>query len=172
MAHFAKLGANGKIIQVLTLDNKDMLNADGVEDESVGQQYLETHNNWPAQMWIQTSYNTAGGQHRNGGTPFRGNYAGIGYTWDEDNQIFWPKQPYASWTKNTSTASWDSPITYPSVTDDGQDPVVFTWDIYWNESGYQADNSKGWVGRGGTILASGLLDGRDFEWNGSAWVAV
>ncbi len=54
MAHFAKLGANGKVIQVLTLDNKDMLNADGVEDESVGKQSLETHNNWPAQMWIQT----------------------------------------------------------------------------------------------------------------------
>ena len=64
MAHFAKLGSNGKVIQVLTLDNKDMLNADGVEDESVGQQYLETHNNWPAQMWIQTSYNTSGGQHK------------------------------------------------------------------------------------------------------------
>ena len=64
MAHFAKLGSNGKVIQVLTLNNGDMLNADGVEDESVGQQYLETHNNWPAQMWIQTSYNTAGGQHK------------------------------------------------------------------------------------------------------------
>jgi hypothetical protein len=50
MAHFAKLGANGKVIQVLTLNNGDMLNADGVEDETVGQQYLETHNNWPAQM--------------------------------------------------------------------------------------------------------------------------
>ena len=104
MAHFAKLGVNGKVIQVLTLDNKDMLNADGVEDESVGQQYLETHNNWPAQMWIQTSYNTSGGQHKLGGTPFRGNYAGIGYEWDEDNQIFWPKKPYSSWVKNTSTA--------------------------------------------------------------------
>ena len=68
MAHFAKLGANGKVIQVLTLNNSDMLNADGVEDESVGQQYLETHNNWPAQMWIQTSYNTSGNQHNNGGT--------------------------------------------------------------------------------------------------------
>ena len=61
MAHFAKLGANSKVIQVLTLNNGDMLNADGVEDETVGQQYLETHNNWPAQMWIQTSYNTSGG---------------------------------------------------------------------------------------------------------------
>ena len=50
MAHFAKLGANGKVIQVLTLDTlKDMLNADGIEDEAVGQQYLERHNNWPAQ---------------------------------------------------------------------------------------------------------------------------
>ena len=106
MAHFAKLGANGKVIQVLTLNNSDMLNADGVEDESVGQQYLETHNNWPAQMWIQTSYNTSGNQHNNGGTAFRGNYAGIGYEWDEDNQIFWPKKPYASWVKNTTTASW------------------------------------------------------------------
>ena len=50
MAHFAKLGANGKVIQVLTMDNDKMLNADGVEDETVGQQWLETHNNWPAQM--------------------------------------------------------------------------------------------------------------------------
>ena len=58
-----RLGSmSSKVIQVLTLDNNgDMLNADGVEDESVGQQYLERHNNWPAQMWIQTSYNTSGG---------------------------------------------------------------------------------------------------------------
>ena len=88
MAHFAKIGANGKVIQVLTMDNDKMLNADGVEDEAVGQQWLETHNNWPAQMWIQTSYNTYNNQHKDGGTPLRGNYAGIGYEWDEDNNIF------------------------------------------------------------------------------------
>ena len=110
MAHFAKLGSNGKVIGVLTLDNKDMLNADGVEDESVGQQYLETHNNWPAPMWIQTSYNTQGNQHKLGGTPFRGNYAGIGMTWDEDNQIFWDKKPFPSWVQDTSDALWHSPI--------------------------------------------------------------
>ena len=59
-----------------------MLNADGVEDETVGQQYLETHNNWPAQMWIQTSYNTINNTHSSGDNSkaFRGNYAGIGYT--------------------------------------------------------------------------------------------
>ena len=112
MAHFAKLGSNSKVISVLTLNNGDMLNADGVEDESVGQQYLELHNNWPAQMWIQTSYNTQGGKHRSGddSKALRGNYAGIGYTWDEDNNIFYTKKPYASWVLNTTTASWHSPI--------------------------------------------------------------
>ena len=110
MAHFAKLGSNSKVIQVLTLNNGDMLNADGVEDESVGQQYLERHNNWPAQMWIQTSYNTSGGTHKLGGTPLRGNYAGIGYIWDEDNNIFYGKKPYASWVLNTTDAQWHSPI--------------------------------------------------------------
>ena len=112
MAHFAKLGSNSKVIQVLTLNNGDMLNADGVEDETVGQQYLERHNNWPAQMWIQTSYNTSGGKHNSGddSKALRGNYAGIGYTWDEDNNIFYGKKPYASWVLNTTEAQWHSPI--------------------------------------------------------------
>ena len=142
MAHFAKLGANSKVIQVLTLDNKDMLNADGVEDESVGQQYLETHNNWPAQMWIQTSYNTSGNQHKDGGTPFRGNYAGIGYTWDEDDQIFWPKKPYASWVKNTTTAHWDAPIARPDLTAEQEsqnEAGTHRWGYHWNEEGQSWD---------------------------------
>jgi hypothetical protein len=137
MAHFAKLGANGKVIQVLTLNNSDMLNADGVEDEAVGQQYLEQHNNWPAQMWIQTSYNTSGGTHRNGGTPFRGNYAGIGYTWDEDDQIFWPKKPYTSWVKNNAEARWQSPIgDAPALTAEQtsqNEANTHRWSYVWNE---------------------------------------
>ena len=137
MAHFAKLGSNGKVIQVLTMDNDKMLNADGVEDELVGQQWLETHNNWPAQMWIQTSYNTSSNQHKNGGTPFRGNYAGIGYEWDEDNQIFWPKKPYASWVKNTTTAGWDSPIgDAPALTAEQtsqNEADTHRWSYVWNE---------------------------------------
>ena len=143
MAHFAKLGVNGKVIQVLTLDNKDMLNPNGVEDESVGQQYLEQHNNWPAQMWIQTSYNTSGGQHKLGGTPLRGNYAGIGYEWDEDNQIFWPKKPYASWVKNTTTANWESPIgDAPALTAEQtsqNEAGTHRWRYVWNESGQSWD---------------------------------
>jgi len=140
MAHFAKLGLNGTVLQVLTLNNGDMLNADGVEDETVGQQYLELHNNWTAQMWIQTSYNTSGNTHSGGGTALRGNYAGIGYTWDEDNQIFWSKKPYPSWVKNLSTASWNSPIgdapnlTAEQIADTNND---YTYD--WNESGQSWD---------------------------------
>jgi hypothetical protein len=145
MAHFAKLGANGKVIQVLTLDNKDMLNADGVEDEAVGQQYLELHNNWPAQMWIQTSYNTSGNTHNSGDNSkaFRGNYAGIGYTWDEDNQIFWPKSPYASWVKHIESASWKSPIgDAPSLTAEQESQNTantHSWGYMWNEANQSWD---------------------------------
>jgi hypothetical protein len=117
-----------------------MLNADGVEDESVGQQYLETHNNWPAQMWIQTSYNTQGNKHNSGDNSkaFRGNYAGIGYTWDEDNQIFWPKKPFASWVKNTTDARWQSPIgDAPDLTEEQtsqNEAQTHSWGYVWNEA--------------------------------------
>jgi len=137
MAHFAKLDTNGKVIAVLTLNNSDMLNASNVEDETVGQQYLERHNNWPAQMWIQTSYNTVGGQHKSGGTPFRGNYAGIGYIWDQDNQIFWPKKLHASWVKHIPTASWKSPIgDAPELTEEQKAAMSY---YQWNEAGQSWD---------------------------------
>ena len=106
MAHFAKLGANGKVIAVLTLNNSDMLNASGVEDETVGQQYLELHNNWPAQMWIQTSYNTHGGQHPEG-RPLRKNYAGIGYDYDVARDAFIPPKPDGNFVLNEDTCLWD-----------------------------------------------------------------
>ena len=143
MAHFAKIGMNSKVIQVLTLDDKDMLNADGVEDESVGQQYLETHNNWPAQMWIQTSYNPQNNQHKDGGTPLRGNYAGIGFEWDEDNNIFWSKKPYASWVKDTSDAKWHSPIgDAPALTAEQtsqNEAGTHLWNYQWNEANQSWD---------------------------------
>ena len=139
MAHFAKIGANGKVIAVLTMDNDKMLNADGVEDESVGKQWLETHNNWPAEMWVQTSYNTRNNTHSSGDNAkaFRGNYAGIGYEWDEDNNIFWPKKPYASWVKDTATASWKSPIgDAPALT---EEEIAAKKHYTWNEEGQSWD---------------------------------
>tara|TARA_R110002020_G_scaffold469249_1_gene694109 strand:- start:150 stop:566 length:417 start_codon:yes stop_codon:yes gene_type:complete len=129
MAHFAKLGINGKVIGVHVINNTDILNASGVEDETVGQQFLERVHGWPASMWIQTSYNTSAGTHKLGGAPLRGNYAGLGMTYDDDNDIFIGKQPYASWTLNTTTAVWEAPTPMPNTETDG------TPDLYnWNES--------------------------------------
>ena len=166
MAHYAKLGANNKVIAVHVVADSDCLNGSGVEDEEVGRQFLERIHNWP--LWKKTSYNTSNGQHRLGGTPLRGNYAGIGMTYDEDNDIFIGKKPYASWTLNTSTASWEAPITYPSVTDDGADPVVWRYEIYWDEAAYQADNTKGWE----ATKSNDTADPKTvYEWNGTAWSA-
>ena len=156
MAHFAKLGVNGKVIAVHSLDNSKLLNADDVEDESVGQQELERIHGWPAAMWIKTSYNTRGNKYYNAdGTEgdqtkkLRGNYAGIGYTWDEDNEIFWPKKPHASWVKNTTTAAWDSPLgAAPALTAEQtsqNEAGTHNWVYSWDESAYQADNTAGWV---------------------------
>ena len=144
MAHFAKIGDTSKVLAVLTLDNKDMLNGDGKEDESVGQKYLEKHNNWPAEKWIQTSYNTRGGKYYDNKTrelsadqskAVRGNYAGIGCTWDEDNNIFYLKKPYASWVLNTTTATWHSPIgDAPDLGEEESETHYYEWN----------EDSKSW----------------------------
>ena len=138
MAHFAKISDTSQVLSVHVVNNSDILNADGVEDESVGQAYLEKHSNWPAQMWIQTSYNTQNGTHKLGGTPLRGNYAGIGMIWDEDNNLFYGKKPYASWVLNTTTASWHSPI--GDAPDDLTDEEEAAGTRYvWNEVGQSWD---------------------------------
>jgi hypothetical protein len=137
MAHFAKITENNEVLHVLTLDNINMLNINNIEEELIGQQYLELHNNWPSHLWIQTSYNTYNNKHLNGGTPFRGNYAGIGYNWDENNQIFWPKKPYSSWIKHIPTASWKSPIgDAPELTEEQLAQNIaksHSWNYEWNE---------------------------------------
>ena len=121
MAHFAKIGLNSKVIGVHAVNNSDLLNGDGVEDETVGRQFLESLHGWP--LWVQTSYNTRGGVHHLDGTPLRKNYAGIGMIWDEDRDMFYSKQPYPSWTLNESTGQWDAPTPRP---DDGKK-------YQWNE---------------------------------------
>ena len=128
MAHFAKLGINSKVIGVHAVDNKDLLNADGVEDEEVGRQFLENIHNWP--LWKKTSYNTAGGKHSSGddSKAFRGNYAGIGMTYDEDNDIFIGKKPYTSWVLNTSEARWQSPIgDAPELSEEESETHKYNW---------------------------------------------
>ena len=131
MAHFAKLGANNKVIAVHVVNDSDCLNADGVEDEEVGRQFLERIHNWP--LWKKTSYNTAANTHSSGDNSkvVRGNYAGIGMIYDEDNDLFLSKKPHSSWVLNTSEARWQSPI--------GDSPALIGGEkhthIYeWNES--------------------------------------
>ena len=140
MAHFAKLGMNGKVIGVHVVNNKDILNGSGVEDEKVGQQFLERIHGWPASMWIKTSYNTSAGVHSKDGTPLRGNYAGIGMTYDEDNNIFRSKSPYPSWVLNTTTAKWHSPIgdAPDDLTDEEKEART---NYVWNEDGKSWDKT-------------------------------
>ena len=146
MAHFAKIGDTSKVLGVHAVDNKDTVNADGVEDESVGQKYLEKHNNWPAERWIQTSYNTHGGKHYDNKTSelsadqskaLRGNYAGTGYTWDKDNNIFYSPKPYASWVLNTTDAQWHSPI--GDAPDLGAESETHHYE--WNEAAQSWDKT-------------------------------
>lgn len=134
MAHFAKLGVNGKVIAVIVVANSDTINASGAEDENVGIQFLERSTGWP--LWKKTSYNTRAGKYYNQDgsegdqtKALRGNYAGIGYTYDEDNDIFIAKKPFASWSLNTTTASWEAPVAIPSTETNG------VKDQYsWNET--------------------------------------
>tara|TARA_R100001377_G_scaffold73189_1_gene49094 strand:+ start:224 stop:670 length:447 start_codon:yes stop_codon:yes gene_type:complete len=140
MAHFAKISETNEVLNVLTLNNSDMLNSEGVENELIGQQYLEQHNNWPAHLWIQTSYNTLRNTHKIDGTPFRGNFAGMGYTYDTDNNIFWPIKPYASWIKHLASASWKSPIgDAPELTAEQATDETNSYRYEWNESNQSWD---------------------------------
>lgn len=119
MASFAKIGLNGKVIEVLSVNNEILKDANGVEQESIGIDFLTKLTGWA--IWKQTSYNTHGGVHNNSGTPLRKNHAGIGYTYDEDRDAFIPPKPYQSWVLNESTCNWESPIPYP------QDNQKYKW---------------------------------------------
>jgi len=121
MATFAKIGLNNKVIGVHSLHNDVLKDSNGVEQEVLGIDFLTKLHGWA--IWKQTSYNTSGGVHKLGGTPFRKNHAGIGYTYDEDKDAFIPQKPYNSWTLNETTCLWEAPSAYP---DDGKQ-------YQWNE---------------------------------------
>ena len=97
MGHFAKV-VDSKVVQVIVAEPEFF---DTFVDSSPGQ-------------WIQTSYNTQGGVHKNGGTPLRKNYAGIGYTYDAVRDAFIAPQPFASWLLNDDTCLWDAPVAMPA----------------------------------------------------------
>jgi hypothetical protein len=119
MASFAKIGLNNKVIEVLSVVNEVLHDSNGIEQEVNGIDFLTKLTGYP--VWKQTSYNTHGGVHDNGGTPLRKNHAGIGYTYDEDRDAFIPKKPFNSWILNEDTCLWESPIPYP------QDNNEYKW---------------------------------------------
>ena len=122
MAHFAKLGKGNKVLTVTVVHN------DVAPTEQAGRDFLNNVYN-TNDNWFQTSYNTYGGVHKLGGTPFRKNYAGIGYKYDQTKDAFIPPKPYNSWTLNEETCQWEAPVVKP---DDGQKYL-------WNEETQQWD---------------------------------
>ena len=86
MASFAKLGLNGEVLQVVSVNNDTIKDLNNIEQEKLGIDFLTELYNWP--VWKQTSYNTRGGVHLLGGTPFRKNHAGIGKRYDSDRDAF------------------------------------------------------------------------------------
>ena len=114
MSHFAKV-TDGKVTQVIVAEKE----------------FFDTYVDSTPGEWIQTSYNTQGGVHKLGGTPLRGNYAGIGYTYDRTNDVFYAPKPYASWVLNNTTWTWEAPVAMPT------DGKQYSWDeasVNWVEA--------------------------------------
>ena len=117
MATFAKIGLNSKVIESLSVHNDVLKDANGMEQEALGIDFLTKLTGWA--IWRQTSYNNN----------MRKNHAGIGFSYDEERDAFIPPKPYPSWLLDENTCLWDSPIPYP---DDGNR-------YEWNESNQSWD---------------------------------
>ena len=114
MAHFAKLGTGNIIERVEVVSN------DVATTEQAGVDFL--NNLYKTRdVWKKTSYNTVGGVHKLGGTPFRKNYAGVGYKYDQTRDAFIEPKPFNSWTLNETTCLWEAPVAYPD------DDNTYTW---------------------------------------------
>jgi hypothetical protein len=106
MSHFAQIDGNNIVTQVIVIE-QDVVNTGLFGDPN---------------SWIQTSYNTSGGVHTQGGTPLRKNYAGIGYTYDSTRDAFIPPKPFNSWILNEDTCLYEAPTPMPT------DDKIYNWD--------------------------------------------
>ena len=153
MAYYARLGVNNVVVQVDIVDNAIITNSGGLERDSLAFEHL--FREFGAGIWVKCSYNTVNGVHGTGGSPLRANYPGGAYNeddpwyYDATNNLFRKGCPKdkdgelcASWTLNTTTGGWECPIDMPVLTDDEK---AAGKGYLWDESVYQADNSKGWI---------------------------
>tara|TARA_Y100001938_G_C8025920_1_gene398022 strand:+ start:120 stop:458 length:339 start_codon:yes stop_codon:yes gene_type:complete len=109
MAHFCKLDENNIVVEVIVIDNNELLDENNKEQESLGINFI-TNTLGLTGTWIQTSYNTFGNQHETGGIPLRGNFAGIGYSYDSENNVFIPIKPSIigkEYILNTTNWLWE-----------------------------------------------------------------
>tara|TARA_R100001015_G_C4562105_1_gene121763 strand:+ start:198 stop:599 length:402 start_codon:yes stop_codon:yes gene_type:complete len=119
MASFAKIGLNGEVIEIHSVVNEVLHDSNGVEQEKLGINFLTELTNWP--IWKQTSYNTRGGVHLLGNTPFRKNHASVGGKYDSDRDAFIPSKTHNSWILDEETCLWKAPVAYPD------DDNKYTW---------------------------------------------
>jgi len=124
MAHFAKLGI-GNIVEKVEVVSNDVATT-----EQAGVEFLQNLYKDRA-VWKQTSYNTKGGEHILSGTPFRKNYAGIGWKYDQTRDAFIPPKPFDSWTLNETTCLWEAPTPKPELT---QEQIDNGNKYIWNET--------------------------------------
>jgi len=117
MAHFAKIGLNNKVISVHSVHDNELKDSNGVEQENIGIDFLTNLHGWA--IWKQTSYNNN----------IRKNFAGIGYTYDEDRDAFIPPKPFTSWILNEETCQWEAPVALPDTENS----------YNWNENTQQWD---------------------------------
>jgi len=112
MAHFAQIDENNIVIQVIVINNEILLDTNDNESEAKGIDFCESL--YGHRDWVQTSYNGN----------MRYNYAGIGYTWDSENDAFYAPQPFASWSLNEDYV-WEAPVPYP---EDASPEKIYEWD--------------------------------------------
>jgi hypothetical protein len=111
MAHYAFLDSNNIVTEVIV----------GKDEGEDGIDWEQHYGEFRGQPCKRTSYNTNGGVHLNGGTPYRKNYAGIGYTFDASRDAFIPPKPYPSWLLNETSCNWESPTPMPN------DGKMYSW---------------------------------------------
>ena len=170
MAHFAELKAmtdptgftsdSHQIVQRVVVVGNDVATSAGPLGSNDMHPDGETWciNFFKGGIWKQTSYNNN----------FRKTYAGKGMVYDPVKDKFLLQQPHASWSLDDND-DWKAPIAFPSIEDDGQDPVVWWYNISWNETKYNADNTRGWEATKSNDEAETKTI---HDWNGTAWVSA
>ena len=142
MSHYAKLGIDNIVTDVVVVDTIDCMDRGGNEIEEIGIEKLKSATGH--ETWKKCSYNMQRGVHKSGKTSFRANYPGIGWYYNSEYDIFYPPKPEGcdSWTLNYTTGVWDSPIAEPTLTAEQKSAMAY---YVWDEAAYQADNTAGWV---------------------------